>query len=193
MSNTDTDIKITEAYRNYTLPLDVIPVVRMLVHYVPHAYLAGLRQIVLANSSGLARDRRRGKTWRRSQKVRIAEARGLYHAQWKGTPAWIEMFVNNIVEAFPPMLFRVPLFRDMVFAEVLYHEVGHHIHRTVRPEYQEREDVADKWRGILWWSFFRRRYWYLWPILYFLVSCLRAGKRVVRLTKKAGSRADNAT
>ena len=85
--------------------------------------------------------------------------RGLYHAQWKGTPAWIEMFVNNIVEAFPPMLFRVPLFRDMVFAEVLYHEVGHHIHRTVRPEYQEREDVADKWRGVLWWSFFRRRYW----------------------------------
>jgi hypothetical protein len=28
---------------------------------------------------------------------------------------------------------------------VLFHEIGHHIHYTLRPEYREREDVADDW------------------------------------------------
>jgi hypothetical protein len=37
---------------------------------------------------------------------------------------------------------------------VLFHEIGHHIHFTVRPEYREREDVADVWKVRL-----ERNYW----------------------------------
>ena len=39
------------------------------------------------------------------------------------------------------------MLRDIGFGHVLFHEIGHHIHNTVRPEYDEKEDVADKWDG----------------------------------------------
>ncbi len=38
---------------------------------------------------------------------------------------------------------RIPLIREGKIADVLFHEIGHHIHFTCRPEYREKEDVAD--------------------------------------------------
>jgi len=29
---------------------------------------------------------------------------------------------------------------------VLLHEISHHVHRAVRPEHREKEDVADVWK-----------------------------------------------
>jgi len=49
--------------------------------------------------------------------------------------------------------------------QVLFHEIGHHIHRTVRPEHNEKEDVADKWAGKLNGNFVRKKYWYAIPVL----------------------------
>jgi len=60
---------------------------------------------------------------------------------------------------------HVPFLRDLVFGHVLFHEVGHHIHRTIRPEHTEREDVADTWAGKLSANFIRKRYWYALPLL----------------------------
>lgn len=48
---------------------------------------------------------------------------------------------------------------------VLFHEVGHHIHNTIRPEHAEREDVADSWAGKLNANFIRKKYWYVSPFL----------------------------
>ena len=48
--------------------------------------------------------------------------------------------------------------------DVLYHEVGHHIHKSSEPEYREREDVADFWRKKLIGIYFRKQYWYLRPL-----------------------------
>jgi hypothetical protein len=42
----------------------------------------------------------------------------------------------------------------MRFSYTLYHELGHHIHETQRPEYRERENVADTYAFRL-----LRRYW----------------------------------
>ena len=60
---------------------------------------------------------------------------------------------------------RIPMLRDIVFGHVLFHEIGHHIHNTVRPEYDQKEDVADKWAGKLNGDFVRKKYWYALPIL----------------------------
>jgi hypothetical protein len=49
-------------------------------------------------------------------------------------------------------------------AQTLYHEIGHHIHYTIRPEYKEKEDVADRWSKKLTAKFLRRKYWYIIPI-----------------------------
>jgi hypothetical protein len=34
----------------------------------------------------------------------------------------------------------------VLVARVRFHEIGHHFHATIRPEFEEREDVADRWQ-----------------------------------------------
>jgi len=49
---------------------------------------------------------------------------------------------------------------------VLYHELGHHVHYFIRPEYKEKEDVADDWRNRFMANFLRKKYWYaVWPFI----------------------------
>jgi hypothetical protein len=50
--------------------------------------------------------------------------------------------------------------RDVIFGHVLFHEIGHHIHHTIRPEHNEKEDVVDTWAGKLNANFIRKTYWY---------------------------------
>ncbi len=60
----------------------------------------------------------------------------------------------------------IPFFKNTVLANVLYHELGHHIHYTLRPEHRERENVADEWASRLGAHFVRKKYWYLRPLIY---------------------------
>jgi hypothetical protein len=55
--------------------------------------------------------------------------------------------------------------RDILFGDVVFHEVGHHIHYTTRPEYREKEDVADTWMRKLKKQYLRRKYAWLIPLL----------------------------
>ena len=61
---------------------------------------------------------------------------------------------------------NVPVLRYLVVGQVLYHEIGHHIHAVHRPLHAEKEDVAESWGGTLNRSFYRQRFWYLYPFLY---------------------------
>jgi len=64
----------------------------------------------------------------------------------------------------------LPLLRNIGFGFVLFHELGHHIHYTIRPEYAEKEDVADNWAGKLTVNLIRKKYWYLVPLI---IPCLK--------------------
>jgi len=187
MSDASLPVAVKEVYKDYIPPVNAAAVVRTLLRYVPPKYLAGLGHIVLANSSGLSHRRRREKTWSRKRKLRIAEARGVYRRRWKGEPAVIEILVDNTVRSCPGVLLRVPPVRDLVFADVLYHELGHHIH-TMRPEYRERENVAENWGARLARSFLRRRYWYLQPLVYPVGFCLRTLRTVFTRNKNKRKR-----
>jgi hypothetical protein len=55
----------------------------------------------------------------------------------------------------------VPFGRTACFANVLFHEIGHHVHATVRPEFREKEDVADDWGKKFMANYFRKHYWYI--------------------------------
>ena len=66
----------------------------------------------------------------------------------------------------------------MPAGEALYHEIGHHIHAAHRPVYKGKEDVAEYWRRKLWVRFVRRRYWYLFPVLYVAGKLLGIVKRI---------------
>jgi hypothetical protein len=151
--------KVITAFSGYTPPFDAVPIIEKMLDSVPPKYLAGLSEVVLTNTSGLSRKMRRAVTKARSRKFRIAECRGLYHQAWHGKPAWIEIFVDNTLKHWEKGLWlKIPFIREGRLSEVLFHEVGHHIHFTARPEYREKEDVADVWMVRLERNYTRRRF-----------------------------------
>ena len=130
---------------------------------VPSEYLVGLGRIILSNANELNRARRRKKSRHRGKTRNSKEAVGTYHQAWQGRKAYIELFVDNIVAQCPHAIKILPL-RDLVFADVLLHEIGHHIHLTHTKEFRQREDVADDWVRRLGESYLVRRKWYILPL-----------------------------
>jgi hypothetical protein len=180
MSKQGAPVPIVEAYHDYAPPFTVRVTVKRLLSGVPREHLVGLARVVLTNAGGLARRRRRAKTWSRKRKVEIASCRGLYHEAWKGEGAWIELFVDRMLADKAGCALTLPFFRDSVVGETLFHELGHHIHKTQAPEHTEREDVADKWARRLQRRRLRRRYWYLIPLAVVLRLLIRLIPRRIR-------------
>jgi len=166
-------ITIQDAYRDFVPPVNAQRTVDGLLSGIPGKYVSGLKTVVLTNAGGLSHDRRKQKTLSRKRKVLIRESRGLYHQKYHNDPAWIEVFVDNVCQGWPSWLLRIPFFRDLAFADVVFHELGHHIQKTQVPEFKEREDVADKWSKRLNRHYFWRRYWYLMPLLFGLAFILK--------------------
>lgn len=178
--------EVIEAYREYSPPCDARGTVEVLLRYVPAEYLTGLRTILLINSSALRCDERRQKSWSRNRKVRLAESAGSYHQAMPDRPASIRILVDNVLGPVPRFVLCLPLLRFLMFADVLYHEIGHHIHTTRRPEHREREEVAEAWQKKLTAKFFRARYWYLIPLAYAIRFTMDVGKVSARFARKLG-------
>jgi len=159
-------ITIREVYSHWSPSIAASGIIARLVEGLPREYLIGIKTIVLTDAAGLNHEGRRAKTRARGRKVLIRVCRGLYHEEHKGESAWIELFVDNIVRYWFVTLLKIPLFADIAFGEILFHEIGHHIHKTQAPEFREREDVAEDWEGRLRKIYFRKRYWYLAPVAY---------------------------
>jgi hypothetical protein len=161
--------QVVAHFSGYKPPFDPVPIVERMLASVPPKYLVGLSEVVLTNSSGLSREMRRSVTKSRGRKVRVAEARGLYRQAWNGKPAWIQIFVDNTLSGREKgWWLKLSLQREVSLASVLFHEVGHHIHYTTRPEFREKEDVADSWMRKLRKNYLRRRYAWLIPFIPFL-------------------------
>ena len=159
---------IVESYRDFEPPPDFRHSVETLLRYVPRKYLAGLRTVVLTNRAGLTRNRRRQKAWSRNRKVRLADSLGSYSRERQSSPAAVWLYVDNIVQSDPTWWRRTPVLRYLSAGEVLYHEIGHHIHLVHRPVHEGRENVAEDWSRKLWSHFLHKHYWYLWPLLFVL-------------------------
>jgi hypothetical protein len=56
---------------------------------------------------------------------------------------------------------KLSLWREMLVSDVLFHEIGHHIHAISHREYRERETVADEWRDRLQGRYLRSEYSWL--------------------------------
>jgi predicted HD phosphohydrolase len=93
--------------------------------------------------------------------------------------------VDNIVKSGIGWLDNAPVFRYLVVSQILYHEIGHHIHAAHQPAHAEKEDVAESWGGKLSRSFYRQRFWYLYPFLMVAARlALRARKYVSPKARK---------
>jgi hypothetical protein len=153
---------VIESFSGYEPPFNPTPVVRRMLASVPRNYLAGLSAVVLSNTSGLSGRRRKTKVKSRKRKVGLTVANGLYHPAFRGRPAWIEIFVDNALrDSEKRWWFRLPYIRDWGLSDVLFHEIGHHVHYAVRPEHREKEDVADIWKVRLQDNYNRQRYRWL--------------------------------
>jgi hypothetical protein len=143
-----TSIVIREFYNNFSPPKYARGPVARLLSTVPAKYTIGLDSIVLTNQSGTPRRQRLGKVTSRGRRQPQGRVLGRYHCARPDSPAWIELYVDKICAeiAIHPW---VPMGRTACYAQVLFHEIGHHVDATIRPEFREKEDVADDWgRGL---------------------------------------------
>jgi hypothetical protein len=96
--------------------------------------------------------------------------------------ATVWLYVDTIVEAEVKWWKWVPVLRYVIPAEVLYHEIGHHIHSLHRPFHDGRENVSEDWSIKLSINFCGKHYWYLFP---FLDALARVAKRFNRTKRTA--------
>jgi hypothetical protein len=169
--------RVVVSFSDYSPPFDVASLVERMLGFVPPRYLLGLREVVLTNKIGLSRARRRSVTKSRGKKVKILQARGLYHPAWKGKQAWIEIFVDSTLSVYEKGLWRWLLhfgyFQENEIGGVLFHEIGHHIDAAHRPEFREKEDIADDWSKKLSREWFRKKRPLLRRILRLFMPLLR--------------------
>jgi hypothetical protein len=151
--------------------------VETLLQYVPEEYLGGLQSILLTNLHAVTGRKKKQKTWSRNRKVRLVEVLGYYSPAVHTSKAFIVLNVDNMCRNWDGLLAKLPLVRYMPVCEVLYHEIGHHIHAEHQPVYKGKEDVAENWTRKLRAGFIRKRYWYLMPILYPLGKIVRVFER----------------
>ncbi len=166
--------------RKHHIPPDWIrPTVERLLRSLAPEHTAAITAIVLTDSAAIGK----GKTHRvGGRKYLRQECRGFYHAQSKKTGgAWIELVVDNIVPSTVPKWFLwFQLVRDVFIAKTLYHEIGHHLDATVGAATRGGEAAAEDWRKRLSRLHFRKRYWYLRPLVVPLRAIVRVMKRVRR-------------
>jgi hypothetical protein len=148
-------VKIVEQYLEYSPPVQVYGSVTLLMRYIPEKYLEGIQKIVLTNSASL-RSSYKGKYSAGDRRIRPTEARGMY---WSGH---IFLVMDHILGEYPEVFLLLPIVKTYAIGKVLYHEVGHHIHKSEQPGYRDnKEVVADEWREKLLTDFMSKRYWYL--------------------------------
>jgi hypothetical protein len=162
-------VPIHENYKNYRPPRYAGPTISRLLSALPQHYLLCLQSVVLTNASAIGR----GKTHRiQGRKYLRNTCLGWYHHKWKGEPAWIEIVVDNVIAAHlapsVSFLIYIPIIRDFAFADTLFHEVGHHLDRTIGSPARGAEAAAESWKERLMVSYFRyfcKHYWYFVPFV----------------------------
>jgi hypothetical protein len=169
--------EIVENYRDFEPPPNFRKMTEELLDSVPQKYLNGLKTITLTNRTALSRKQRQQELWSRNSKVALADCLGTCQHATKSSNAVVCLYVDNILQSWPPWIWRIPVIRYQLIWKVLYHEVGHHIHAVHKPIFEGRENVAETWEKKLGKDFFRKRYWHLVPVVYVLGIFLRLGER----------------
>ena len=153
---------VGEAYRSYAPPKWVRPTVERLLAVVPAAHLSSVQAIVLTDAASLGV----GKTQRvKGRKFDRRACRGFYHPKHQGAAASIHIVVDNVVATSgAPFLLTFRPFREHLLADVLFHELGHHLDVTIGAAAPGGEAAAEDWSRHLSRAYFQRRYWWLRPV-----------------------------
>jgi hypothetical protein len=157
-------VLIIEAYKDYRPRAWVRGAVEKLLLTVPPKYLMGLASVVLTNSEGQARRDRRRRFSSRGRRIPSSRVQAFYSPASRRKHPHIQIYVNRVLK-YPRWFALFPPLREAWIGVTLFHELGHHVHYTQRPEHREEENVANEWRNKFLKNFMRKKYWYLLPIL----------------------------
>ena len=131
-------VKIVEQYYDYRPAVRVYGSVEVLLRYVPEEHLESLRTITITNSAYMGKALK-GKFTQEKRRFRASDCRGMC---WGGE-IWLSL--DNICDI--ELLLIIPPIRTFLLGEVLYHEIGHHIHAMQQPGFKkDKEAFADEWR-----------------------------------------------
>lgn len=157
-------------------------IITNLLTNIPSIYFQGINNVLLINSSDLNRSRRKSKT-KSSKNIKIVESYGLYHPKYKGQEPYIELFLDNIFKNYHKNVFKIPILKEILFAYTLFHEIGHHVHYSYKPERMNEEKIADEWAEYLTLQYITKRFWILllffwspinvYKLFYFLIDFYR--------------------
>jgi hypothetical protein len=156
-------VRIIEQFENWKPGISVHSRVVNLTSEIPEEYLVGLSEIRLKPSVNphLLLKKSSGSAKRKSKGLKL----GMYESSARGSKqAVIEIYVQSILVPFQNKPPRLGIILDSVLADVLYHEIGHHIHSAIHPSSDSRERVAELWKTRLKNTYFRRKY----PLLFFM-------------------------
>ena len=166
-------VPIRDDYQVYRPPHWVKKTVIRLLESLSSAHVGALAAVVLTDSSKVGK----GRAARvRGRKYWLKQCLGYYTPAHAREPAAVFLVVDNIMRD-RRHLHWVQFVRDAMLADVLYHEIGHHLHSTVGSHADGRETSADAWQRRLWRIHLRRRYWYLRPLAPVALVLARALRR----------------
>lgn len=104
-------IRIEKQYAT-RIPFDAEKFVAKLLRKIPSEHIVGLESIMLVDEATHMRDKKSG---------------GLYWQRMGHEPARIEIALDTIYKDMPRIIFYLPFIAKFMLANVLYHEIGHHI------------------------------------------------------------------
>jgi hypothetical protein len=112
-------------------PFQFEQVTRRLLRYVPSEHIAGLEELRIVDG----------------QDGEKSTFRGLYYKRHQGIPAHCVLNASTIFERTPRWLFYItPAISTYNFAQVLYHEIGHHHQHNVHGiTKQQQESFAKRY------------------------------------------------
>ena len=165
-------VSVKDDFRKYTAPAWVAPTVIRLIQSVPPTRLIGLSSIVLTESAATAKVQIRRRAGR---KHRPKDRLGFYHKAWRGGAPIIHLIVDNILDHGGNAWLQMK--RDVLIADVLFHEIGHHLNVNVGLIARNEEASAEAWSLRLWQRHVRKRY-------SFLIPLVRTIKRIDAFTRR---------
>jgi hypothetical protein len=166
-------VAIREAYRNYSPPKWVRPTVERLLAGAA-APVSQLGAVVLTNGAAVGE----GKTRRvAGRKYRRDVCLGFYRRKHGSEPASIELVIDNTIAGLRFPFLRFELFREIVVARTLFHELGHHLDATIGAPARSGEAAAEAWRYRLSQEYFQKQYWWLKPLARILRPVVKRMRR----------------
>jgi len=156
--------EIRLSFRSYVPPGGLVKSVHKLLSIIRPDRIRAIEAVILTDSDSIGR----GRTQRvRGRKYDRRDCRGFYHPAGQHNTAWIEIVVDNVLAGVPPLAQAIPLVRELLLADTVYHEVGHHLQQTYGAA--AGEGVAEKWARRTGQRFLRKHYRWLfvltWPIV----------------------------